>query len=70
MATRYKKNMKTTVDIRFRNPIALAAWNRKGGAMKSRNALRGGNRNLQRDYLDLYEENVDILEEIKDGYDD
>ena len=62
--------MKTTADIRFRNPIALAAWNRKGGAMKSRNALRGGNRNLQRDFLDLYEENEDILADIREGYDD
>lgn len=41
---------------RFRNPIAQAAWNSKGGAMKSRNAPRGGNRNIQREFLNEMDE--------------
>lgn len=35
-----------------RNPGAVAAKFRKAGAMKHRNAARGGARNLQADYLD------------------
>lgn len=37
-----------------RNHFAVAAKQRRGGFMKSRNAPRGGQRNEQRDLLDEY----------------
>jgi len=50
-----------------RNWIAVAAWNRKGGLHKrSLNESRGGQRNIQREYLEDYENEIgfeDILNE-------
>lgn len=43
-----------------RNPGALAAMQRKGGAMKHKNTAKGGQRNAQRDLLDeWYEDTAD-----------
>lgn len=44
----------------LRNWVAVAAWNRNGGThQRSRNEVRGGQRNEQRDYLDEYQNDVD-----------
>jgi hypothetical protein len=51
--------MKIKVDHTVRNTVIWAARNRNGGgAHKSRNAPRGGMRNVQREYMDEYEQDT------------
>lgn len=42
-----------------RNHFAVAAKQRRGGAMKSRNAPRGGQRNVQRDIMDEWADDME-----------
>lgn len=45
---------------KVRNWIAVAAFNRNGGVhLHSRNEERGGQRNIQREYIDEYEDDID-----------
>lgn len=46
---------------KVRNWIAVSAWNRKGGIhTRSLNEPRGGQRNIQREYLTEYENENDF----------
>jgi hypothetical protein len=61
---------------KVRNWIAVSAWNRNGGIhARSTNEPRGGQRNIQREYLEEYEnelefiENEPYVEDLRDCWD-
>lgn len=54
---------------KVRNWIAVSAWNRKGGEhSRSQNEPRGGQRNVQREYLDEYENDNDFDNEANERF--
>jgi len=51
---------------KVRNWIAVSAWNRKGGIhARSTNEPRGGQRNVQREYLDEYQDDIEVDNQIE-----
>lgn len=56
---KFKSNTIVVPATAPRNPLAMDAKTRKGGAMKSRNASRGGQRNVQRDIMEEWADDME-----------